>query len=81
MDDGTFFEAPPDLDLGGVLCSARRRDRQEILDAIAQAPAEPPHVLALAPALAQALDWGEFPFPTVVDTELVSYAWELRAVP
>jgi len=78
VSDDTFFHAPPDLDLDGVFWTARSRDRQEILEAIAQAPSDPPHVLALAPALAEVLNWAEVRFPTVVDTELICYAWELR---
>jgi nitrous oxidase accessory protein NosD len=78
MGDEYFFHAPADLDLDGVFWTARDRDRQEILEAIAQAPPEPPRVLAVAPALAEVLNWAEVRFPAVIDTELVSYAWELR---
>ncbi|MFO0584458.1 MAG: hypothetical protein U0229_19490 [Anaeromyxobacter sp.] len=73
-----FFEHPRGFDVGVVIGAARDRDRVEILQAIDQLPAGRPHVLALAPDLAQVLSQDPLRLPVVGDRELVSFSWELR---
>jgi hypothetical protein len=72
-----FFEHPPDFDLDQILWSARDRDRQEILDAVARIPAGKKRVLAMAPNLAGLLDH-DLGIPATIDPQLMSFCWELR---